>query len=71
MCFDERPHGVDTAVQVHRRDQSFHGVRKQSFLGAPSAHLLAAPEKQVVAQRQGLRHLVQPGRAHQVSLELG
>ena len=69
--FDERARGVEAAVQVDRRDQRFHGVRQQSFLGASSAHLLAAAEEQEIAQRQRLRHFVETGGAHQVSLELG
>ncbi len=53
---DESARGIDSAVQIQRRDQRLDGVYQQRGLGAAAAELLAAAHHHVIAQAQARGH---------------
>src|SRR5277367_805645 len=61
---------IDAAIEVDRRNESFHGIGQQRLLLPSATHLLAAAQEEEFAQLQGICHLEQMRRADQVGLEL-
>ena len=62
--------GIESAVEIDRRDQRFAGVGQQRLLAAAAGLLFAAAENHVLAEPELLRHFRERRGRDQVGLDL-